>query len=137
MRRPAEVVLSAVVGFVASVLMLALAVAGFVIISRGGISYESFVDAWRWSPIFHVVRALLGAVIFGAASVYMLRAESWARNLFVGWSWLQLAIDIYTGPHFRGGWSAVSFIQIVVTLVLSYLLLTGSSRTYFEESSQI
>jgi hypothetical protein len=134
MRRPGEVVLSAVVGFLASVVMLALAVAGFIILSRGGASYEAFVEVWRWSPVFHVARALLGAVIFGAASVYMLSAQPWARTLFIGWSWLQLAIDIYTGPHFRGGWSAVSFIQIVVTLVLSYLLLTGSSRTYFEDS---
>jgi hypothetical protein len=133
MKRPAEVVLSAVCGFVASALMLALAITGVVIVSRGGESYELFTEAWRWSPSFHITRALLSAIIYGVTGVYMLAARRWARNLFVVWSLLQLVLDGFTGPHFRGGWSAVSFIQIIVTLVLAYLLLTGSSQTYFED----
>ncbi len=133
MRRPAEVVLSAIFGFVASGLMLALTIAGISILSRGGEAYELFAETWRWSPTFHVARALLSTLVFGVASVYMLQANGWARNLFVGWSWLQLILDIRTGPHFQGGWSAVSFVQVILTFVLSYLLLTGSSRKYFEE----
>jgi hypothetical protein len=131
MRRPGEVVLSAVCGFLAAALALVLAVAGFIILVRGGVGYSAFVEMWRWSPIFHVTRALLSALVFGGTSFYMLDARRWARDLFVGWSWLQLIVNIYSGPHFRGGWSAVSFVQIILTLVLSYLLLTGSSRDYF------
>lgn len=132
MRRPIEVALSAVWGFVAAAAALVLAIAGALVLSQGGEPAAAFEAAWRWEPLFHVIRAGLSAVMFAISSAYLLGGRRWARDLFVGWSWLQLILNFALGPHFLGGWGLVSFLQLVPVLVSSYLLLTGSTAQYFE-----
>lgn len=132
MRRPLEYVLTAIYCFIVGPLALFAALVGWISLGRGGLFTDNFLAAWLWSPEFHLARGFLSGLVYIACGILLLRREGWARFLFLVWSWAMLGINLFTGPHFRGGWSIFAFAQAVFTLVLSYLLITVSEGEAYD-----
>lgn len=124
MKRTIGVTLVAVVGYIAGTLTFIAAVFGLAMLGRDDAFYASLLAAWLWSPEFHVGRALLSGIVYVISGTFLLRGDRWARFLFLGWSWLQLLINVFTSPHFRGAWTVFAFAQLALTVALSYVLLT-------------